>query len=816
MKKIITTISPILILIAISSIYFYPAFEGKVVNQHDIVQYVGASKETSDHRKEFKEEPLWTNGLFSGMPTYGIGTVYKHNYIKKIDKFLKLGIPRPVSYLMLNFLGFYLLLLVMGCSRWLSLIGSLAFGLSSYFFIIIYAGHNTKAMAIVYMASVVMGLIITYRGKYWWGGIITAFALALQLVQSHPQITYYLAFIVMFYAIFQFVEDYKNKQLKRFFKASGILLIAAILSLGINSSNYFVLLEYKAESTRGHSELSDGKVSGLKESGSKETNYDLNYITAWSYGIPETLTLMIPDLMGGASQRTPGVESNVYKKAVARGVSRHQAKQIANSLPMYWGKQPFTSGPVYYGAIICFLFVFGLFVVKGKYKWWLLACTLFSIFIAWGHNMMWFIKPFIYYFPGFDSFRVPAMTLVISQFTVPLLGILALKEFFQAKNKTSFVKPLKNSLYITAGICLAVLLLGSSVFDFAGAGDSRLIQGGYPEWLIEALREDRKEMMRSEAFRSLLFIVAGFASLYLWAKQRLKTKHVVVALGLLVIVDMWAVDKRYMNNGHFVAAKKVNQPFSATTADRQILQDADPHYRVFNTTINSFNDNSASYFHKNVGGYSAVKLQRYQDLIEHHLARGNQKVFNMLNTKYFIRKGKDGQPQAVMNPKAMGNAWFVEKATMARNADEEIAMLNKFAPEKEAVVDERFSDLLSNFSYKEDSTAYINLSSYKANHLIYDYASSVAQMLVFSEIYYDKGWNLYVDGKLHPYFRANYVLRSAILPPGNHKIEWRFEPKSYTAGANVALASFLLLIAALLVLIFKERRIIKSFVTKQN
>lgn len=811
MKKILLGLAPILILFAVACIYFSPALEGKIVDQHDIVQFKGAVKETSDFRKEYNEEPLWTNSLFSGMPTYGISAVYKNVFIKKIDRFFKLNIPRPVSTLILLFLGFYLLLLVMGCSRWLSLLGALAFGMSSYFFIIINVGHNSKAMAMVYMALVVMGVIVTYRGKYLWGGLLTTLAMGLELLQNHPQITYYLAFIVAFYGIFQFVEDYKNKQMKRFFTSSAVLILAAGLGLGMNISNYFVLLEYKGESTRGHSELVDD-VSKTAEA-SKTKNYDLDYMTSWSYGIPETLTLMIPDFMGGANQRMPGIESNVYETAIAKGVSKSQAKQIANSLPMYWGKQPFTSGPVYFGAIICFLFVFGLFVVKGKYKWWIVSATLFSLFLAWGHHMMWLSKLMIYYFPGYDAFRAPSMALVIAQFTFPLLAALGLKELFTSEDKKAYLKPLLNSLYITGGLCLGILLLGGSLFDFVGGSDARMVQGGYPQWIIDALREDRKDMMKSETLRSLIFIVLSFAALYLWAKDKLKQEYLYAGLIVLVLVDMWGVDKRYMNNDHFISAKKNAVPFTPTAADLQILKDTDPYYRVFNTTVNAFNDNSTSYFHKSVGGYSAVKLQRYQDLIEQHLSKMNMKVFNMLNTKYFIQKGENGQPKAVINRNALGNAWFVQNVTTVASANAEIKALSSFNPQSELILDKRYSDQLDGFVAKNDAQASIELLSYKANELVFKSNSNVEQLTVFSDVYYDKGWQMLVDGEELPYFRANYILRAARIPAGQHTITWQFKPKAYSTGGTIALICFMIMMIGFLIALVLNRTSIKNYVT---
>lgn len=808
MKKILLALAPILVLFAVACIYYSPVFEGKVVDQHDIVQFRGASKEILDHRKAYDDEPLWTNSLFSGMPTYGITTIYKNVYISKIDRFFKFNIPRPASYLIISFLGFFLLLVSLGCSRWLSLIGSLAYGLSSYSFIIIQAGHNTKYMAMAYMALVVMGLIITYKGKYLWGGLLTTLAMGLELLQNHPQITYYLAFIVVFYAIWQFIEDYKHKMLKRFFTASSVLLLAAALGLGMNISNYFVLLEYKTESTRGHSELVDAQ-SISQDNQSSTKNYDLDYMTSWSYGIPETLTLLIPDLMGGANQRFPGIESNVYTTAIAKRVPANQAKQLANSLPMYWGKQPFTSGPVYFGALVCFLFVLGLFIVKGKMKWWIVSVTLFSLFLAWGHHMMWLAKLMIYYFPGYDSFRAPSMALVIAQFTFPLLAILALKEFFSSDDKKSLLKPLMYSLYITGGICAGIALFGGVFFDFVGVGDARMLQGGYPQWIIDALREDRKSMMQADAFRSLAFIILGCASLWLYAKNKLKLSYAILSLVLLVLVDMWSVDKRYLNDDNFVAKKQVTNPFSPTAADLAIHQDKDPYYRVFNTTVNAFNDNSTSYFHHSVGGYSAVKLQRYQDLISYHLSKGNSKVFNMLNTKYFIQKNEKGAPKAVKNPAALGNAWFVQKVIPVDNANAEIAALNTFNPKTDAIVDNRFIDQFKDFSYKKDPAARIQLKSYKANELVFDYSSGVEQMTVFSDIYYDKGWTLLIDGQEYPYFRSNYVLRTAMLPAGKHTITWQFMPKSYNVGGTISLIAFMLMIIGLIIGLIIDNKTMK-------
>ncbi len=765
--------------LAITVVYFSPVLEGKKLRQADVTNWKGMSKEIKDHREATGEEPLWTNSMFGGMPAYQISVHYKNNFINSIGKIFKLGLPHPIDIVFLYFLGFFILLLVMRVNPWLSVLGALGFAFSSYFFIILEAGHNTKANAIAYMAPVLAGIILAYRGKYLWGLALTAFFLALELGANHLQITYYLLMIVVLYGVFQFFENLREKKLPHFYKASGVLLTAAILAVSVNIANIWSTYEYGKYTIRGKSELTS-------ESHNRTSGLDIDYATQWSYGVPETFTLLIPDFMGGGSGRTPDMDSKTYEE-LQKYFPKNQANQYINFFSMYWGKQPFTSGPVYAGAIFVFLFILGLFVVKGKYKWWLLSATVLSIMLAWGKNFMPLTEFFLHYVPGYNKFRAVSTTLVIAEFCIPLLGILAVKEIASGKiDAKATVQKLAYALGTTVGLILLVMLFAGSAFDFSAASDARLLQAGLPQSILDALEADRLSLLRSEGIRSILFIL--IASVALWAiiKQKIKKEYAFIILILAATIDMWAVNRRYLSTENFEDSRKVESPFTPTAADLQILQDNEPNFRVLNTTVNTFNDASTSYYHKSIGGYHGAKLRRYQEIIDNHIANNNMKVLNMLNTKYFIMSGADKQAVARLNPAALGNAWTVDKIRFVDNADDEIDALVDFNPAAEAVVDKRFEGTIGDFVAQPDSAASIKLKSYLPNELIYEFNSEKDEAVVFSEIYYDKGWKAYIDGEEAPYFRTNYILRGMIVPKGQHEIKWEFRPKAYYTGTAIS------------------------------
>ena len=790
-NKFAPFLAAIVIFVIIIMVYFNPLLEGKKIKQSDISQWKGMSKEIVDFREKTGEEPLWTNSMFGGMPAYQISVQYKANLIKYIDEIFKLSLPHPAGLAFLYFIGFFILLIVLKINPWLSIAGAIAFAFSSYFFIIFEAGHNSKAHAIAYIAPVLAGIILTYRGKYMLGGLLTALFLSLELLANHLQITYYLGMIIVAFGISEFIFHIKEKSLKSFFIASVIVLVAAFIAIGTNITNLMATYQYGKETIRGKTELTSEKEN-------RTTGLDKAYATGWSYGVGESITLLIPNARGGSSAGSAGVKSETYKVLMQNNVQEESALQVINNLPLYWGDQPSTSGPVYVGAILIFLFMMGLLVVENRYRWWILAATVLSIMLAWGHNFMPLTDFFFKYVPGYNKFRSVSMTLVIAEFTIPLLAILALRKLFSdGVDKKKLIRQLAYATGITAGITLIFALFGGSMYNFTSSQDVQY-KDYFPDWMMAAIRADRASMLTADAWRSFIFIL--LAAVFLWAylTDKLKKYQVIAILAVLVLIDLWAVDKRYVNDNDFVRKSLVNVPFQPSQADELIMKDKDPDYRVMNMTVNPFNDASNSYFHKSIGGYHGAKLRRYQELIEHHLSKNNMNVYNMLNTKYFIVQGEDKQPTVQINMQAMGNAWFVNDVKLVNNADEEIGALTSFNPAETAVVDKRFEASLKGHIITKDSIGTITLKEYKPNHLRYESNTGSDQLAVFSEIYYDKGWNAYIDGKPAPYFRANYVLRAMIVPSGKHTIEYKFEPAVYRIGEKVSLASSLLLIVLLI------------------
>ena len=772
----------------ISFTYFSPLIEGKRIDGHDIKTWIGMSKEISDFRNSTGEEALWTNSMFSGMPAYQISVKYSSNLVRYIDKIITLGFPRPANLLFLYLIGFYLLLLSLKVDYRIAAIGALAYAFSSYFFIIIQAGHMTKAHAIAYLPMVVASVIYTYRGKMLLGGVLTSLAVALELYSNHLQITYYLILILIFIGLYQFFKDYKLNNLPSFFKRSSILLLAALLASGTCFTRLKTTMDYGKDSTRGQSELTsniNNKTRGL----------DKDYATQWSYGIAETMTLLIPNFHGGASQGELSTESETYN-AFKRNPN---AKKIIKSLPLYWGDQPIVSGPTYAGSIVVFLFILALFIVKDRFKYWILTLTFLSIALAWGKNFMPLTDFFLDFVPGYNKFRAVSMILVIAEFTLPLLAFMALNKFLFS-NEISKEKHLylKKSFFITGGVLLLFALVPSMFFDFVGVNDAILSSNGWP---VDALQSDRATMLSNDAWRSFVFILFVFSVLWFFVKKKLDVKKTILIVGVLLLLDMWTVNKRYLNNDNFIRSSKVKVPYKPSQADNFILQDKDPNFRVFNQSVSTFNDASTSYFHKSIGGYHGAKLKRYQELIDAHISKGNMNVLNMLNTKYFINQnGKVNR-----NSQSLGNAWFIDNIEFVDNADNEILALNNFNPKNKAIVDIKFQSLVND--YAKDSLSIIKLNSYKPNFLSYSTSSSLNQIAVFSEIFYDKGWNAYIDGVLVPHFRANYILRALSIPKGSHIVEFKFEPSVFKIGENISLASSVLLIILLIFVSLKELKL---------
>ncbi|RMG77031.1 MAG: hypothetical protein D6707_11645 [Bacteroidetes bacterium] len=800
-KKFVPHIVAVLIFLIISAIYFYPAFQGKRLNASDIKNYKGMSKEIIDWREKTGEEALWTNRMFGGMPAYQISVKYKGNLMYYIDRLLQLGLPHPVNIMFLYCLGFYILLVSLKIDPKLAVVGAVAFAFSSYFIIILEAGHNTKAHAIAYMPPILGGVVLAFRKKYWLGAALTALFLALQLKANHLQITYYTAILVLVYVIYQTIQTIKDKDYPHLLKTAGFLSVALILAVSTNISALWTTYEYGKETIRGKSELTIVSEKNQTE------GLDKDYATQWSYGVDETLTLLVPNFKGGASEPIAANEDLLKKVSP-------QNRQLMAYVYQYHGDQPFTSGPVYVGAIVFFLFVLGLFLIESRLKWAILIATLLSVMLAWGKNFMPLTDFFLEYVPGYNKFRAVSMTLVIAELTIPFLAILTLNEIL--KNPELLTQKRKQVYYalgLTGGITLLMAIFPSLFTDFVNNSSDVMIQqqlqqAGFPSNQIQAffneVEDVRESMLQKDAIRSLIFILLAFAALWMYEKKKIQQQAVVAIMGVLILADLWMVDKRYLNNkrdrrGQYISwidKKQLREPYQPNEADLMILKDKDLNFRVYNTTVGITSDGRSPYFYNSIGGYHGAKLRRFQELIDFHISKGNMNVLNMLNTKYFIMQGQDGRPVVQQNPAALGNAWFVKQYKLVANADSELLALNDFNPAETAIVDKRFEEYVQGFVYHPDSTAYIKLTEYAPNHLTYEFEAKHDMFTVFSEIYYNdqKGWKAYVDGKQVPHFRVNYVLRAMIIPAGKHKVEFKFEPRSYYTGEKISLAGSLILL----------------------
>ncbi|HET6244036.1 MAG: YfhO family protein [Bacteroidetes bacterium] len=764
--------------------FFGPLLQGKHLKQEDTMRWEGMAKEIIDFRKSEGEEPLWTNSMFSGMPAFQISVLYPNNLISHIDQALAKIFPGPSEIIFIALLTFYFLLISFGLTPLAAVAGALAFAFSSYNVIIIEAGHNTKGFAIGYMAIVVIGVVMAFRGKYLLGSALAALGVAFQVNANHLQITYYTLVLLLVFGIVETVKNIKEKTYKHYFKAVSFLFIAAVIGVLPNITSLLMTWEYGKETIRGKSELTlnaDVKTSGL----------DKDYATQWSYGIGETMTLMVPNFKGGGSGQI-GNDKSVMK------VVDPQMKQYVSGMDRYFGDQPFTSGPVYFGAIVCFLFILGLFIVQGHLKWWLLIATLLSVMLAWGKNFMPLTDFFLDFVPGYNKFRAVSMTLVIAQIAMPLLGFLAIKKIME---QPAIIKEKQKQFLVafglTGGLSFLMYFMPGMFNDFFKEGENanlmqQLISNKWPadqaNLLLDNLESARKSIFTSDAARSGIFISLSALLVWLFSRGQLKSLYMLSGLLALITIDQWTVAKRYMNEDNFTRKNVRAQTFEPSEADLQILQDPDPHYRVLNVTTSTFNDAATSYFHKSVGGYHGAKLKRYQELIEYHLSQNNMDVINMLNTKYFIVPGQDKRPVAQKNPAPLGNAWFVNEYEMVANADSEITALSSFTPSEVAIVDQRFDAYLKGLQLKNKDEGSIKLTKYQPNYLSYESTTSAEQLAVFSEVYYDKGWNAYIDDKLVDHIRANYVLRALRVPEGKHKIEFKFEPASYIVGERIALA----------------------------
>ncbi len=803
-KSILPHLLVVVVFMLLTIIYFNPLLTGKAINQGDVERFKGMSKEIVDYRETYHKEPLWTNGMFSGMPAYQISVLYPSNWVRPLIKLTAMGIPHPACIIFLCMLGFYFLLLTFKVDRLLAAAGAVGFALSSYFVILIEAGHNPKGYAIAYMAPVVMGIMMAYRGRMWLGSAIAGIALSLELASNHLQITYYLAMLSGVIVLGELVNAVITKQMSNFIKSSGMLLVAAMLAVLPNITNLLVTEEYGKYTIRGASELSDEKQN-------KTSGLDRDYATQWSYGVGETFTLMIPNFKGGESQ---AIGDN--KKALA-DVSPEMQQYVGQSTDQYWGDQPFTSGPVYIGALICFLFVLGMLILKDNLKWYLLAATILAIMLSWGKNFMGLTNFFMDYLPGYNKFRAVSMTLVIAEFTMPLIAILGVREIVL---NPGILKEKRNSFYIalaaTAGLCLLFYMMPTTFQDFYKDGEYESVSaqikksGAAAEQIqqfMSGMETARVSIFKADAMRSFLFIVLGAGLLLVYSLKAFNKNYLYAGLGLLILIDLWAVDKRYLNDKNYVSKSSMETPYLPSPADEQILKDPDPHYRVMNVSLSPFQDATTSYFHKSIGGYHGAKLRRYQDLYERQISKNNMQVLSMLNAKYFIvQNQQSGELMAQRNPSAMGNAWFVKELKWVASPDSELSALTNFNPALTAVVDKKWEKDLPGGAFQFDSAATIKLKSYKADELVYEAQASTAQMTVFSEIYYPKGWNAYVDGKLTPHLGVNYVLRGMIVPAGKHEVVFKFEPEAYYKGEKIAMAGSILLFLFVIGGVFMQMR----------
>lgn len=810
LKPLLPHLLIVFTLLVLSYVYFYPVLEGKVLKANDSSVSDYNSREIRDFREANGKDPLWTNSIFSGMPAYLILVKHPGNLIKYVDNVLRI-FKMPVSVLFLSMAGFYLMLLIFGLNPWLALTGALAYGLSSFLFQILAAGHNTQAIALAYMPPLIGGVYYAYRHDAWKGALFTGLILSLELLANHPQITYYAMLCLLIFVVAEFIGSLKEKRVPAFVRTSLILIIPVVLAIGINFSNLYTIYEYSKYSIRSKSDL-------VTNGSDASSGLDRSYITHWSYGVDETFNLLIPNYKGGSSKPFDRDSETV------RVLRQNNASSASSQVLKYWGTQPGTDGPHYVGAVVFFLFVLGLLIVRGREKWWLLTATLLSVMLAWGKNFMPLTDFFIDFFPGYNKFRAVTMTLVIAQFCIPLLGALALRDLFNgAIGKKELLKGFNIAVASTGGFLLIILMLPG----IAGSFINEAYETGYPDWLKAALVTDRKDLLRTDAFRSLVFIALSAGTIFAFLKEKIRKEYVFLILGLLVLTDLWSIDKRYLDASRFEKPSEIKKQLSPSAADQFILAD-ESYKRVLNLSASTFNDNSpTSYFHSSIGGYHGAKMRRYQELIDSVLFRNImlfeqvaqtatslddfQPVFrstnglNMLNARYVIIN-----PEAppLVNDHALGNAWFAGNLLLADNANEELLATMTLNPGTEAVTDRIFSDLLpgNTFPLSEGDTIY--LTSYQPNELNYRYTASGQKLAVFSEIYYPEGWKSFIDGKEAPHFRVNYLLRAMILPEGDHEIRFSFEPASYYKGNKVSLASSLLLI--LLFALSGGREIVKK------
>jgi hypothetical protein len=832
-KKFLPHLIAIAAFLAVSLFYFSPLLDGKKqIQQSDIMHFKGTAQEIIDFRKEHNgEEPLWTNSMFGGMPAYQISVNYHGNLMKYIDNAFQLWLPHPVGMVFLYFFGFYILLLCLRINPWIAAVGAFAYGFSSFFFIILEVGHNTQAHAIAYMAPLLGGIILIVRKNFILGAALTTLFASLELYSNHVQITYYFFMIVAAFMVVELINAIKEKHLPDFIKRSAILAVAIGIAVLPNISNLWATYEYGKYTTRGTSDLTinENKQSNASN---KTSGLDKDYATQWSYGIGETFNLLIPNFKGGASE--PISKNN---KAALESISDPQMRQYAGSMYAYFGDQMFTMGPVYIGAIMIFLAVLGLFIIKDRIKWALLVITIISIMLAWGHNLMWFTDIFFDYFPGYNKFRSISMILIIAELTIPLLAVLALQKIYESTAATQIsvgkkTMPINRALIIaaaiTGGFALLCYLAPDMFNKFQAENELRQlvaqvkqqnpsaevaqIESSYAP-VLEQTEIARKAIFKADAMRTFIFILLAFAALWLYLSKKINQQLLMAALAVFVLADMWPIAARFLNSSSYVPKAQMQNPFPKNKVDELILQDKSLDYRVLKLG-NPFNDASTSYWHKSIGGYHGAKLKRYHELMSFQLdpnmaalmqglrsggisdsslraAFAKTQTLNMLNTKYII---VNDEAPPIVNPLANGNAWFVKKILPVNSANDEILKLSDINTKETAIVNDKFKDVLGSFKTQFDADASIKLNSYQPNKLLYETNAKTDQLAVFSEIYYPKGWIATIDGKESPYINVDYVLRAMVIPAGKHTVEFAFKPAVYVVGEKISLAGSILVL----------------------
>ncbi|PQV50167.1 membrane protein YfhO [Jejuia pallidilutea] len=796
-KKSLSHLLILLGFIFVSLAYFNPVLQGKQIYQSDIVQYIGMSKQQKDFKAQTGKETYWTNGAFAGMPTYQLGARYPHNYIKKLDLTLRF-LPRPADYLFLYLLSFYILLLVLKVDFKLAALGALAFGFSTYLIIILGVGHNSKAHAIAYMPLVLSGILLVFQKRYILGFLLTALAMGLELVANHFQMTYYLLLLVIVLGVVYLIDAYKKQMLPHYFKSIAILVAAVVLAIGLNATNVMATKEYVKYSTRGKSELTihpDGSPKAIT------SGLDKDYITQFSYGGWETFNLFIPRFMGGGNAENLGKDSNIYNAVRKLGATHTQALDQAENAPMYWGEQPIVEAPAYIGAVVLFLFVFALFLVKGRLKWWLVAGTVMSLLLSYGKNLNFLTDFFIDYVPLYNKFRAVTSIQVILELCVPVLAIFGLVKLFNDFNKNEEkLKALKYASSITGGLALLFLLFGTSMFDFVGANDGRYIQALGQDF-IRAVKEDRKSIFTADSIRSFVLVLLSAGLIFGYLKQKIKDQWVILGFAALILFDLVGVDRRYVNEDDFVSSIKMNKPFTANAVDKQIQSDTS-HFRVFDLVSGP---SKPSYFHNSLNGYNAAELKRYREVFNWYVSQNNINVLNMLNTKYIIAQNEEGAIFPYVNEEANGNAWFVEKLKLVENANAEIKGLDSLNTKRVALIDQSMMGaVIGKSDFEVDSLANIEVVTYQPNYIKYKTNNPNDGFAVFSEIYYPKGWKVTIDGEDAKFTRVNYILRGMKVPAGTHIIEFTFDPEVVKTGSSISLASSILLGLLLLAGLFFE------------